>query len=249
MTMNVYSRILEKKAEGIRQIAVLIDPDKSGGPALDRTCELAVSSQVDFIFVGGSLVTQGNLHQCLRRIKLACELPVVIFPGNAMQIDPLADAILFLSLISGRNPEFLIGNQVVSAPVIRENGLEPISTGYMLIESGTTTTAMYMSNSMPLPADKPEIAACTAMAGEMLGLKSIFMDAGSGARNPVSESIIRAVRNAVNLPIIVGGGINSPEMAMRACKAGADMIVVGNSVEKDPSILPLLAGAIKSVTV
>jgi putative glycerol-1-phosphate prenyltransferase len=173
----------------------------------------------------------------------------VIFPGNSIQVDSLADAILFLSLISGRNPEFLIGNQVVSAPVIRECGLEPISTGYLLVESGSTTTAVYMSNSLPVPADKPDIAACTAMAGEMLGMKMIFLDAGSGAKNPVSEQMIRMVRKTVGVPLLVGGGINNPDKAIAACRAGADIIVIGNSVEKDPSILPAIAGAVKSVTV
>jgi phosphoglycerol geranylgeranyltransferase len=246
---SVYNQIIEKKAEGNKQLAVLIDPDKSNGSVLEKTCNMAASNGADYIFVGGSLVTQGNLHQCLRQIKLACDLPVVIFPGNTMQVDSLADAILFLSLISGRNPELLIGNQVISAPLIREMKLESIATGYMIVESGTMTTAMYMSNSMPLPYDKPEIAACTALAGEMLGLKMIFMDAGSGAKNPVSENMIRQVRKTVNLPLLVGGGINSAEKAVSACKAGADLIVIGNSVEKDPAVIPLIAGAIKSVSV
>jgi len=180
---------------------------------------------------------------------MSCDIPVVIFPGNSMQIDPLADAILFMSLISGRNPELLIGNQVISAPVIRESRLEPIATGYMLIDSGAPTAAVYMSNTIPLPSDKPEIAACTALAGEMLGLKLIFMDAGSGATKPVSEQTISAVRRTIAVPLVVGGGINSPEKAISACRAGADLIVIGNAVEKDPAILPLIAGAVKSVSV
>lgn len=247
--MNVYGQILEKKKEGGKQLAVLIDPDKTSGSALEHTCKLAEESGADFIFVGGSLMTQGNLHLCLRQIKTACDLPAVIFPGNSIQVDNLADAILFLSLISGRNPELLIGNQVISAPVIRECGLEAIATGYLLIESGSSTTAVYMSNTMPIPANKPDIAACTALAGEMLGLKMIFLDAGSGARNPVSESMIRAVRKTVQTPLIVGGGIDTPEKAIAACQAGADLIVIGNSVEKDPTILPAIAGAVKSVSV
>lgn len=247
--MSIYSQILEKRKEGSKQLAVLIDPDKTAGQALERTCKMAVDSGADYIFAGGSLVTQGNLHLCLRQIKTSCDLPVVIFPGNSIQVDSLADAILFLSLISGRNPELLIGNQVVSAPVIRECGLEPISTGYLLIESGSSTTAVYMSNSMPIPANKPEIAACTALAGEMLGHKLIFLDAGSGAKNPVSEQMIRAVRKTIQVPLIIGGGIDTPEKAIGACRAGADLIVIGTSVEKDPDILPLIAGAVKSVSV
>ena len=246
---SIYSRILEKRKEGIKQLAVLIDPDKATAPSLEQTCRLATESGADFIFVGGSLVTQGNLHLCLRHIKTFCDLPVVIFPGNSIQVDSLADGILFLSLISGRNPEFLIGSQVVAAPVVRDSGLEPISTGYMLIESGSTTTAVYMSNSLPIPADKPEIASCTALAGEMLGMKTIFLDAGSGARNCVSEQMIKSVRKAISIPLIVGGGINTPAKALAACQAGADIIVIGNSVEKDPLILPEIASSVKSVTV
>ncbi|HEX5000942.1 MAG TPA: geranylgeranylglyceryl/heptaprenylglyceryl phosphate synthase [Bacteroidia bacterium] len=247
--MNVYDQISDKKAEGIKQLAVLIDPDLSGNESVERICHLAAENGVDYIFVGGSLVTRGNLHQCLRQIKMSCSIPVVIFPGNAMQIDPLADAILFMSLISGRNPELLIGNQVISAPVIRESRLEPISTGYMLVDSGATTAAVYMSNTIPLPSNKPEIAACTALAGEMLGLKLIFMDAGSGAAKPVSEQIISAVRRTISVPLVVGGGINTPEKAISACRAGADLIVIGNAIEKDPAVLPLIAGAVKSVSV
>jgi len=247
--MNVYNQIVDKKAEGIKQLAVLIDPDLSGNESVERVCRLAAEAGVDYIFVGGSLVTRGNLHQCLRQVKMSCDIPVVIFPGNSMQIDPLADAILFMSLISGRNPELLIGNQVISAPVIRESRLEPIATGYMLIDSGAPTAAVYMSNTIPLPSDKPEIAACTALAGEMLGLKLIFMDAGSGATKPVSEQTISAVRRTIAVPLVVGGGINSPEKAISACRAGADLIVIGNAVEKDPAILPLIAGAVKSVSV
>ena len=148
-------------------------------------------------------------------------------------------------MISGRNADLLIGKHVVSAPIIREKKLEAISTGYMLIDSGNTTTALYMSNTHPIPADKPDIAACTAMAGEMLGLKMIFMDGGSGAKNPVSLEMIHAVRNAVQLPLIVGGGIRTPEKAAANCKAGADMIVVGNSIEQNPGLMQDIAAAIK----
>ncbi len=247
--MSVYQQITTKKSEGIKQFAVLIDPDKSSIEKIEKLCMLAIDSGVDYIFVGGSLLTNGNLPNCIRRIKYACNLPVVLFPGNGNQIDAQADAILFLSLISGRNPELLIGKHVVSAPIIREKNLEAISTGYMLIESGRPTTALYMSNTLPIPSDKPDIAACTAMAGELLGMKMIFMDAGSGATFPVNEQMIHAVRKSVEIPLIVGGGINTPEKAATACKAGADMIVVGNSLESDPGIIKEIADAVKTINV
>lgn len=247
--MTVYQQITNKKSEGNKQFAVLIDPDKSSIEKIEKLCMLAIDSGVDYIFVGGSLLTNGNLPNCIRRIKYACNLPVVLFPGNGNQIDSQADAILFLSLISGRNPELLIGKHVVSAPIIREKNLEAISTGYMLIESGRPTTALYMSNTLPIPSDKPDIAACTAMAGELLGLKMIFLDAGSGASFPVNEQMIHAVRKSVEIPLIVGGGINTPEKAATACKAGADLIVVGNSIESDPGIIKEIADAVKTINV
>lgn len=244
--MNIYQNILHKKTEGFKQFAVLVDPDKTSNEQIENLCSAAADGGVDYIFVGGSLLTNGSLPNCIRRIKYACNLPVVLFPGNNNQIDGQADAILFLSLISGRNADLLIGKHVISAPVIREKQLEAIATGYLLIESGNTTTALYMSNTHPIPSDKPDIAACTAMAGEMLGLKMIFMDAGSGAKIPISEEMIRTVRKSVQVPLIVGGGIRTPEKAAANCRAGADMIVVGNTIEKNPSLIKEIASAIKN---
>jgi phosphoglycerol geranylgeranyltransferase len=242
----VYEQIIAKKQEGLKQFAVLIDPDKLSGSELERACQEASGCGVDYIFVGGSLLTNSSLSNCIRRIKYSCNIPVILFPGNGNQVDGHADAILFLSLISGRNPDLLIGNHVTSAPLIREKKLEAIATGYMLIESGNTTTALYMSNTHPIPYEKNDIAVCTAMAGEMLGLKMLFMDGGSGARQPVSEDMIRAVRRAVALPLIVGGGIKTPEKASANCRAGADIIVVGNSIEKDVTLIREIANAVKN---
>jgi len=244
--MNVFNQISDNKSKGKKQLAVLIDPDKVSNTEVELLARKAADCNVDFIFVGGSLLTNGNLANCIRRIKYACNVPVVLFPGNNNQVDEQADAILFLSLISGRNPDLLIGKQVISAPIIREKNLEAISTGYMLIESGNTTTALYISNTVPIPADKPDIASCTAMAGEMLGLKMIFMDAGSGAKNPVSEAMIREVRKTIQVPLIVGGGIKTPEKAIANCRAGADIIVVGTSIEKNASLMSEFAIAIKN---
>src|SRR5690606_29950953 len=160
-----------------------------------------------------------------------------------------ADALLYLALISGRNPELLIGQHVISAPVVRQSGLEIISTGYMVIDGGAPTTVSYISNATPIPADKNEIAMCTAMAGEMLGMKLIYMDAGSGARRAVSENMIEKVAGIIEIPLVVGGGITDPEKAYRDCKAGADLIVVGNAIEKDPSLIREMSAAVHSLPV
>jgi putative glycerol-1-phosphate prenyltransferase len=159
-------------------------------------------------------------------------------------LSPYADALLYLSLISGRNPELLIGAHVVSAPKVKASGLEVISTGYMVIDGGVATTVSYMSHSAPIPHNKNGIALCTALAGEMLGMKLIYMDAGSGAQRPISEAMIQTVSEQVSIPIIVGGGITEPEMAYRACCAGADMVVVGNAIEKNPSLIREMAEAV-----
>lgn len=237
---SIYSSIVKNKKQGKKQFAVLIDPDKFE----PKVIALAEAERVDLIMVGGSILTNGNLEQCIQTIKKQCNIPVVIFPGNNLQISKNADAILMLSLISGRNPELLIGKHVIAAPIIRSTNLEVLPTGYMLIESGKQTAALYMSNTVPIPQDKDDIAMCTAMAGEMLGLKLIYMDAGSGASNPVSESMIKKVVKNIQVPVIIGGGINTVERARSACKAGADVIVVGNAIEKDAKLISLISKAI-----
>jgi putative glycerol-1-phosphate prenyltransferase len=166
---------------------------------------------------------------------------VVLFPGDNLQINSHADAILFLSLISGRNPDLLIGKHVISAPILKDSGIEVVSTGYMLIDGGTPTSVSYMSNTTPIPANKRDIAVCTAMAGEMLGLKLIFMDAGSGALNPVGENMISAVKKSIDIPLIVGGGIRSAEKAKAAFEAGADVVVVGNAIESNKDLIREIA--------
>jgi len=242
--MNIYNHITESKKARKKLFALLIDPDKQDSNTLINTIEKAKSAHADFFFVGGSLLTNDSLDSCIRTIKSNCDIPVVLFPGNAMQVNGKADGILFLSLISGRNADMLIGKQVITAPILKQSSLEVLPTGYMLIDSGKPTTASYMSNTIPIPADKNEVAACTAMAGEMLGLKLIFMDGGSGAKNPISETMISAVRKSVDCPIIIGGGISSGEKAIANCKAGADIIVVGNAIEKDEALISEIANAI-----
>ena len=239
--MQILQNLHTAKSENERLFSLLIDPDKTGGSELERTAISAQKAGVDMFFVGGSLLVSNTLFDCVQIIKANCDIPVVLFPGDNMQVVPNADAILLLSVISGRNPEMLIGKHVVAAPRLKNSGLEIIPTGYMLIDSGKPTTASYMSNTNPLPHDKDDIAACTAMAGEMLGLKTIFMDGGSGAQNSVSPSMIKRVSDHVDVPIIVGGGLKTPEMARDRFDAGATVVVVGNAIEKDGSLLAEMA--------
>ncbi len=236
--MNIFQNISDYKNSGKKALAVLLDPDKLTDEArLKHIIKLVNECKVDFLLVGGSLITEDNFEKCLKQIKASCSLPIILFPGSVGQVSAEADAMLFLSLISGRNPELLIGQHVLAAPKIRKINLETISTGYMLVDCGKPTTASYMSATLPLPYNKPEIAATTAMAGEMLGLKCIYLDGGSGAEKPVSEAMISSVRKTVELPIIVGGGIRSEEEAHRAWRSGADIIVIGTAFEENPELL------------
>jgi phosphoglycerol geranylgeranyltransferase len=173
----------------------------------------------------------------------------VLFPGSPAQISKYADALLYLSLVSGRNAELLIGQHVVSAPFVKKSGLEIMPTGYMVIDGGAPTTVSYISNATPIPSDKNEIALCTAMASEMLGMKLIYMDAGSGAKRAITESMIAMVSANIEIPLIVGGGITDPEKAYRNCKAGADVIVIGNAIEKDPALIKEMATAVHSLAI
>jgi putative glycerol-1-phosphate prenyltransferase len=220
-----------------KQLAVLIDPDKLSPKQLEDTAKKAQQAGVNFLFVGGSLLTSDTLFHCVRILKENSDIPVVLFPGNTYQIARNADAMLFLSLISGRNPDMLIGMHVLAAPYLKLSGLETIPTGYMLIDSGKPTAVTYMSNSFPIPSDKKDIAACTAMAGEMLGLKLIYMDAGSGAAVTIPEEMISFVKDSIDVPMIIGGGIKTPETLRKILAAGADVAVVGNRFEEHPELI------------
>lgn len=250
MKMNVYQSLLEKKKNGQKSFAILIDPDKASTATLTALVDLAITAKADYFLVGGSLVVSDNLDSCILTIKQQqSSIPIILFPGSPSQISKHADALLYLSLISGRNADLLIGQHVISAPFVKKSGLEIISTGYMVIDGGAPTTVSYISNASPIPADKADIALCTAMAGEMLGKKIIYMDAGSGAKKAISEEMIASVAGNINIPLIVGGGIREAEKAYLNCKAGADVIVVGNGIEKDPSLIKEMAAAIHSVPV
>lgn len=249
MKHRIYTQLLERKQKGQKSFAVLIDPDKVNKESVEQLVKLSVDAAVDYFLVGGSLVISNRLDEVVQQIKAICKIPVILFPGSPSQVSTYADALLYLSLISGRNPELLIGQHVISAPFVKQSGLEIISTGYMVVDGGAPTTVSYISNAAPLPADKNEIAMCTAMAGEMLGMKVIYMDAGSGAKRAISESMIQSVAQQIEAPLIVGGGIIDPEKAYLNCKAGADVIVIGNAIEKDASLIKEMAAAIHSVPV
>ena len=241
--MAIYDKFNDKSR---KKLAVLIDPDKPTDAQILSIVEKAKAADVDFFFVGGSLLVTDSLDHCIKLIKANCDIPVLIFPGNSLQISKYCDGFLLLSLISGRNPEMLIGRHVIAAPYLKLYGNEIIPTGYMLIDSGKATSVTYMSDTTPIPHDKDDIAMCTAIAGEMLGLKLIYLEAGSGALMPVSTSMISKVSQMIKIPLIVGGGIKTPEMAADAVKAGADVIVIGTAFEKKPEMLKKYAEAIHS---
>jgi putative glycerol-1-phosphate prenyltransferase len=235
--MKLLQKIERKQEEKQKCLAVLLDPDKVEMKGIMNQVETYVSAGVDLFLVGGSLISGNNFYILVEALRRQKEIPVVIFPGSNLHIHSEADGILLLSLISGRNPELLIGQHVIAAPILKNSGLEILPTGYMLIESGKPTTVSYISNTQPIPADKEDIAVCTAMAGEMLGLRLLYLDGGSGAINPVPPKMISAVRRNTRLPVIVGGGITSGTKAEQAWLAGADYVVIGNGLEKEPELL------------
>jgi len=220
-----------------KQLAVLIDPDKHNTKSLHELIATAENCRVDLFFVGGSLLMDDSFERTIEFIKKHTQIPVIIFPGNNYQVSKKADGILLLSLISGRNAEYLIGQHVIAAPLLKEAGIEIIPTGYLLIDGGRISSTSYITQTVPIPNDKPDIAVATAIAGEMLGLKRIYLEAGSGAKNTVSKKIVSDVKKNISVPLIVGGGIRTAEQAEEICKAGADIIVIGNVLEKTSEVL------------
>jgi putative glycerol-1-phosphate prenyltransferase len=224
------------------RLAVLVDPDRFTEEKLKQSILIAKDSSVDLILVGGSIIF-GNIDKTIYIIKELCDIPVYIFPGNAMHISPNADGLFFLSLISGRNPEFLIGNHVVAAPMLMDSSLDVVPVGYILIAGNGQSSVEYISNTSPIPAGKTDIAIATAVAGELLGLRMIYLEAGSGAPQPVRSSMINQVKQHITVPLIVGGGIRSGKDVYRIFSEGANMVVIGSAVEEDPNIIREIAGA------
>lgn len=237
------SQLIHKSISNNNKLfALLIDPDRHSSESLTNLILNADQSSVDIIFVGGSLLNN-DIQKSIELIKSNTNIPTLLFPGSLMQITDKADGILLLSLISGRNPDLLIGNHVIASSHIKRSKLEVLPTGYILIEGGKSTSVEYMSNTKPIPAEKIDIAIATAMAGEMLGLKYIYLEAGSGATTSINIDMIKGVKENINIPLIVGGGIKTPNEVRKTILAGADIIVVGNAIEKNPEILNELVTA------
>ena len=249
--MTTFDRLNASKEEKGASFWVLLDPDRLDKEDLVQTTMACVENGADALLFGGSFLISTNFERMIREVKRAApEIPLVIFPGDTNQISAAADAILFLSMISGRNPELLIGQQAKAAPTIKAMGLEPIATGYLLVESGTQTTVEYVSNTKPLPRTKPEIAMAHALAAEYLGMSCVYLDAGSGARQRVPVEMVKAVSDYVSIPVIAGGGIRRPEEAAQSAEAGASFVVVGSVLEEriDPELIQDFADAIHSKT-
>ncbi|MDZ7724742.1 MAG: geranylgeranylglyceryl/heptaprenylglyceryl phosphate synthase [candidate division KSB1 bacterium] len=231
--MKIFEKLLQIKESRGAGYFVLIDPDKQDIEKAVQTAQYCEASGVDALLVGGSLLFTHCFDEVIKRIKDSCGLPIILFPGSTKQVSQYADALLYLSLISGRNADTLIGQQVLSAPIIKAVGIEPISTGYMFIESGSVTSALFISDTNPIPRDKPDIASAHALAAEYLGMKCVYLEAGSGAKLSVPDAVVQSVRQYCNLPVIVGGGIRKPKDARAKVEAGADFVVTGSIIERN----------------
>lgn len=247
--MNIKQQLQQLKQEGKKAFAVLIDPDDIQPEKIVELAKRCNAAHVDLVLFGGSLMLSDHMELCINAFKSASAIPVILFPGSPAQVCKAADALLFLSLVSGRNAELLIGQQVVSAPIVKASGLEVLSTGYILVDGGVPTTVSYMSHSAPVPRNKPDIALCTAWAAELMGQSIIYMDAGSGAEYPISTEMIRKVSSNIEIPLIVGGGIKDVQGVRDAFEAGAQVVVVGNAIEKDFTLVEEMSAIAKSVSV
>jgi len=243
---HIKNQLLQQSRLGQKTLALLIDPDDD----LDQIAELvefALMQEVQLFFVGGSLVSRGNTERTTKLVKDLGAPMVILFPGNEIQVNKHADALLFMSLISGRNPEYLIGKQVASASLVQKLKLETIPTGYMLVESGKLTSAHYISQTFPIPYDKPDLAAATALAGKMLGMEVMYMDAGSGAEKAISADMLSRVKETCRCLLIAGGGIRDADQAKISWEAGADIVVVGNGAAEDQTILKSISEVAKGL--
>ena len=242
--MSVFDKLTKVVKDKGAGFIILIDPDRKNDKKLETLVENANRSGVDAIFVGGSLMMDGGCHDRVARIKNVAKIPVIFFPGGVGQINEYYDAMLFMSVISGRNPHYLIGEQVIAAPIVKDLALEAIPTGYMLLDGGSATTVEFMSGSLPIPLDRPDIAVAHALAGQYLGMKLLYLEAGSGAKYPVPIEIIKQVASETNVSLIVGGGIRTPKAAAERVKAGASFIVAGTAIEKSSELMAEFSAAV-----
>ena len=244
--MSVLSKLndcVEKKGAGF---IVLIDPDKKNDKNIDQLVEKAHQNGVDAIFVGGSIMMDGLYHKRVERIKSISEIPVILFPGGVNQINKHYDAMLFMSLLSGRNSHYLIGEQVIAAPIVKDYGIETIPTGYLLIDGGSPTSVEVVSGTKPLPSNRPDIIVSHALAAQFLGMELIYLEAGSGALNEVPGDVVRKVADEINIGLIVGGGIRTPEDANSIVNSGASFVVIGSAIEKSAELIEEFSSSIHS---
>jgi len=243
---TVFEKLLETRRKRGGGFFLLLDPDRAGGADYIDRAEMAYQCGVDAILVGSSFVLKSTFSEAVRQIKEVTPLPVIIFPGSFAQIAPHADAILFTSLLSGRNPNYLVEEQVKGAPIVKDLGLEPIPTAYLLIESGQVTSVQYISGTIPIPRTKNDIACAHALAAQYMGMKMVYLEAGSGARLPVPLEMVQAVSSYIDIPVIVGGGLTTPEVCAERIGAGASFVVVGNHFEhgNDRTLLAEMTSAV-----
>jgi len=235
--MTIYQKILSKKAKGEKMLAALLDPESEDLIALEKKIGLIEKSKIDFFLVGGSTIWNNNFNRFVVKVKSLASKKVIIFPGSAEQISPCADAILFLSLISGKNPRYLIEEQTKAAPILKKMNIEVIPTGYVLIDGGRKTTVELVSGTKPLSQDNVEKIKNTAYAAQLLGMKMVYLECGSGAKYPIKNELIKEVSKNIDIPLVVGGGIKNKKEVESKHMAGADIVVVGNALERDPAIL------------
>ena len=242
--MSVFNHIKSIIDERGAAYVVLLDPDRKNESTIESRVALANDSSVDALFVGGSLMMDSNYNERVQRIKEASDIPVIFFSGSVGQLNSHYDAILFMSIISGRNPHYLIGEQAIAAPIVRDMGIETISTGYMLMEGGAGSTVEFISGTRPIPMNRPDIAVAHALAGQYLGMNMIYLEAGSGAKEPVANEVVKAVTDVLDIPVIAGGGIRDTETASEKVKAGASIIVTGTVIEEKSDLMKEMADAV-----
>ena len=242
--MSTFSKLkLSSKKNGSAFI-ILIDPDKKNDNKIIEIVESANANDVDAIFVGGSIMMDNLYHERIAKIKSVSNIPVILFPGGVNQINKHFDAILFMSLLSGRNPHYLIGEQVLAAPIIKDVGIETISTGYILVDGGTSTTVEFISGTRPLPSNNPDLLVSHALAAQFLGMQMLYIESGSGAKKRIQNEFLNIVSDEVNIDIIVGGGIKTPEDAHQVANAGASHVVIGSAIEHSLELVSHFAQAI-----
>ncbi len=233
MKETIFNYLLSVKEEKGAGYIVLIDPDKNSEKSLEEKISKINECGVDAIFVGGSLILDNNCEKRVKMIKSLSKLPIIFFPGGISQLNKYYDAMLFMSILSGRNPHYLIGEQVIAAPIVKDLGIETIPTGYLIIDGGSNSSVQFMSGSNPIPIEKPDILVAHALAAQYLGKKILYLESGSGAKNPIPNHLLEAVKRYIDIPIIVGGGIRTPESAYEKVQAGASFVVTGTAIEDD----------------